>query len=260
MRNQLLIYSLFFVAITYGQKQKKNITGKVFYDGEVISDVHIINKNANQGTNTNDLGLFEIPVFIGDTLTFSHINFKDKKIAITKENIYNEILKVELEGKTYQLEEITLQKPKGIFYIDPEIMPAPTVNAKTLNLPYANTIAKKDYNVVKFRSGGVVSLDNLINALNGNNRRRKELQKITYEDDILKKIRKHFTDDFFITDLNIKQENINPFLNYCYKKNIINHFNKKNNLRLTTILIKESRTFPKDKIEISLLKKDSVLD
>lgn len=260
MRNQLLIYSLFFVAITYGQKQKKNITGKVFYDGEVISDVHIINKNANQGTNTNDLGLFEIPVFIGDTLTFSHINFKDKEITITKENIYNEILKVELEGKTYQLEEITLQKPKSIFYVDPEIMPAPNINAKTLNLPYANTIAKKDYSVVKFRSGGVVSLDNLINALNGNNRRRKELQKITYEDDILKKIRKHFTDDFFITDLNIKQENINPFLNYCYKKNIINHFNKKNNLRLTTILIKESRTFPKDKIEISLLKKDSVLD
>jgi hypothetical protein len=196
-------------------------------------------------------------VFIGDTLVFSHINFKNKEIAITQEVLNKEIVTIVLEGKTYELEEITLEKPKSIFYVDPEIMTTPiVVNAKTLNLPYANTKAKKDYSIVKFRSGGVISLDNLINALNGNNKKRKQLKKIVFEDEVLGDIRKHFTDDFFVTDLNIKPENINPFLNYCYKKNIINYFKKDDNLRLTTILIKESRTFPQDKTEISLLKND----
>ena len=216
----------------------------------------IINKNSNIGTNTSDLGLFEIPVAIGDTLAFSHINIKHKTIAITKAVFNQEVFIVDVEDKTYVLDEVTLGKAKSIFFVDPEIMPPPTVNAKTLHLPYANTIAKKDYAVVKFRSGGVVSLDNLINALNGNNKRRKQLEKITLEDNRLAKIRKYFTDDFFITDLNIKQESINPFLNYCYKKNIINYFNKNDNLKVTKILMQESKTFPQDKTEVSLIKKD----
>ena len=260
MKNQPIFYFLFFCVLTYSQEKKNLIIGKVFFNEEAISDVHIVNKSSNQGTSSNDFGLFEIPVAIGDTLVFSHINLNEKEISITEEILNKELLKIHFEGKTYQLEEITLEKPKSIFYVDPEIMPPTTVNAKTLNLPYANTIAKKDYAVLKFRSGGVVSLDNLFNALNGNNKRRKELQKITQEDKVLSQIRKHFTDDFFITDLNIKPENINPFLNYCYKKNIIYHYYKEELIKLTRILMLESRTFPQDKIEISLLKKDSVLD
>ncbi|MDG1398064.1 MAG: hypothetical protein P8P88_06720, partial [Polaribacter sp.] len=111
-----------------------------------------------------------------------------------------------------------------------------------------------DKNVVKFNSGSIISLENLTNTLNGNNRRKKQLQKISYEDDKLAKIRKYFTDDFFISDLNIKPEKITIFLNYCLNKNIITHFNNNDKLGLTAILIKQSRTFPQDKTEISLKK------
>lgn len=256
MRYQLLLYSFLFSVFCYSQKHKKVITGKVFFDDNVIADVHVVNKNSNIGTNSDDLGLFEIPVVLGDTLLFSHINLKDKKIVIDTSILNQEVTKIDLESKTYQLEEITLEKPKSIFYVDPEILPSPTVNAETLNLPYANTKPKKENAIFKFRSGGLISLDNLINALNGNNKREKQLMKIQYEDKMLEKIRKHYTDDFFITDLNIKQENIMPFLNYCFKKNIINYYKKENLLTLTTILMKESKTFPQDKIEISLLKKE----
>ena len=254
MRNQLFLYCLFFYASAFSQEQHKNIIGKVFFNGTAITDVHVINKNSNQGTNTNDFGVFEIPVILGDTLVFSHINLKHKELAITKEILSTAILKIDLEEKTYQLEEITLGNRKSIFYVDPEIMPPPLVNAETLNLPYANSTTEKDHTVISFRSGAVVRLDNLINAINGNNKRRRQLLKMTYEDEILAKIRKHFTDDFFTTDLNIKQENIIPFLNYCFKKNIINHFNKKENLVITGILMKESKSFPQDKIELSLIK------
>ena len=58
-------------------------------------------------------------------------------------------------------------------------------------------------------------------------------------------MRKYFTDDFFITDLQIKKESINPFLNYCIQKNIIYHFTRKNNIIHTKFLIDESRVFPK---------------
>lgn len=258
MKKRLLLTFLVLQSVAiFSQEKRKRITGKIFLNEDIISDVHIINKNSNQGTTTNDFGLFEIPVSIGDILEFSHINLKKEKLIVTKELLEQDVLKIDLQNKTYELDEITLEKPKSIFYVDPEIMPHPTVNAKTLNLPYANVRAKKDSKIGKISlTSASVNLDNLLNAINGTNKRKKQLKKISYEDSILSQIRKYFTDDFFITDLSIKQENINLFLNYCFKKNIINHFNKKDNLKLTKILIEESKTFQKDNIEISLLEKN----
>ncbi|PQB07152.1 hypothetical protein BST83_08320 [Polaribacter filamentus] len=244
MKDHLLLILLFFTIIGYSQKNRTIINGKILFDNASISDVHILNKNSNQGTITNDTGWFEIPVYIGDSLQFTHVNLKEKHFTITSEIYIAKELEIELEEKTYSLNEFTLEKPRSIFYVDPEMMPPPIVNAKTLNLPYANTIVNKDLSVMKFRSGGVISLDNLFNSLNGNNKRKKELQKITLEDNGLSKIRKYFTDDFFITDLHIKEEHINPFLNYCFKNNIVTYFNKNENIKVTKILMDESKTFP----------------
>ena len=256
MRNQPLLYLLLFCTFSYAQKSNQITTGQVFFDKEPVADVHIINKNSNNGTISNDFGLYEISVSIGDVLEFSHLNFMTENIIVTEEILAQEIYKITLKLKTYELEEIVIEKQKGIFYVDPEIMTSPIVNAQTLNLPYAKSKAKKDDNIVKMSSGVVVSLDNLIGALNGDNRREKILKKISTEDKVISKIRKYYTDDFFITDLKIKQENINPFLNYCFKKNIITYYNEKDLLKLTSILMTESKSFPQDKTEITWLQKN----
>ncbi len=244
MKNKLVLIFLFFAILSYGQEKRKGINGKILFNKTVISDVHILNINTNQGTITNDKGSFKILVIIGDVLQFTHLNFKGKQLIITKENFTKNSLELQLKENTYALDEFTLEKPRSIFYVDPQMVRPTIVNAKTLNLPYANTSVKKDYSVVKFRSGANVSLDNLIYSLNGTNKRRKELNKITQEDSVLSSIRKHFTDDFFITDLRIKKEDINPFLNYCVKKNILSYFKKNENILLTKILMNQSRTFP----------------
>jgi hypothetical protein len=253
MKKLLLFYCLLFTVLVFSQEKRKLINGKILFDKSITSDVHVINKNTNQGTISNDFGWFEIPVSIGDSLQFTHINLKAKICIVTKEVFSKRSLEIKLEENTYALEGFTLEKPKSIFYVDPQTIRPINVNAKTLNLPYANNTAKKDYSVVKFRSGASVSLDNLINAFNGNNKRRKQLEKITKEDNVLSKIRKYFTDDFFITDLQIKKEHINPFLNYCHRKNIISYFNKNENIKVTRILMRESKTFPQKMNSDSLL-------
>lgn len=73
----------------------------------------------------------------------------------------------------------------------------------------------------------------------------------------MSKIRKLFTDDFFITDLNIKKENINQFLNFCFKKGVIDLYNSNQKIKLMSVLMRESRTFPqKTRTELTLLKKN----
>lgn len=253
MKNQLQLILLLFISVTYAQTENKIIDGKLIFDNSPISDVHVVNKNTNKGTTTNDDGWFEIPVSVGDSLHFTHVNLEKKIVQITLQMFKENNIKIVLQEKTYALDEIVIGQPRSIFYVDPELMPPPVVNATTLKLPYVNTTVKQNNSIVKIRSGGVISVDNLINSLNGNNKRKKALKKAKQEDTVLSKIRKHFTDDFFITDLKIKKENINPFLNYCFRKNIVNYYNKNESLKLTRILIDESKTFEKK------IKNDSIL-
>ena len=256
MRYLVLFILLFSISKPIISQEKRNlISGKVKLDSLPIHDVHIINLATNLGTISNDYGEFNIPVKLGDRLSVSHLNLNNLIIVITKTNIETLKLTIILSEQITMLDEFTLEKPRGIFDQDKDIMTynGPPVNAKTLKLPYANIKSKKDKAIFKIRSGAVVSLDNLMNILNGNNKRAKILKKLSIEDEQLLKIRKYFTDDFFITDLQIREDLINSFLNFCVNKNIIHFFKKEDNLILTKILIQESNYFPqKENSEIKL--------
>lgn len=104
------------------QEKRKVIYGHVNFNYPVISNVHVVNKNSNQGTITNDLGLFESTVFVDHTLKFSHINLEKQEMTVTKSNISQRKIKIYLQEKTYALEEAVLDKPRGVFYIDLEII------------------------------------------------------------------------------------------------------------------------------------------
>jgi hypothetical protein len=234
------------VASLNAQEKRRLLKGKTVLDSLIIGDVHIINKNTNIGTITNANGFFEIPIKVGDRLLFSHLNLEDRFVLITDKILADKNFTLILSEKIHTLNEITFKKPKSIFYQDKEIgeYNGPKINAKILRLPFANIKVKKETSILKIRAGGVVSLDNLTNSINGNKIREKMLQKMANEDTELSKIRKQYTDDFFITDLKIKKEYINPFLNYCIDKNIIRIFKSSNSLNLTKLLMKESKTFP----------------
>ena len=247
MKKTILLFILLLVFIKLNAQDKTSVLiGKTVLDSLPTADVHVVNLHTNKGTITNAKGFFEIPVKVGDSLFFSHLNLQGKFLVISKQLLKDKNLIIHLEEKTVTLNGFILEKPKSIFYQDPQITEynGPTVNAKTLNLPYANTKVKKDDAIFKFRSGGVVSLDNLINSINGNNKRKKLMQKMAKDDANLEKIRKLFTDDFFVTDLKIKKEYINQFLNDCVDKNIISIFKSDNIINLTNLLIKESKLYP----------------
>jgi len=129
-------------------------------------------------------------------------------------------------------------------------MPAYMVNATTLKLPFTNMkkISRADSLDIRFKSGLYINLVGLLNSLNGNAKRAKQLKKLKITDSELLKIRKLFSDFFFEKKLGIQKPYINQFLNFCVTKNIISHFKKGNQLKLTEILIKESKIFPYKKM------------
>ncbi len=221
------------------------ITGKIQTDSLAIKNAHIINTSNKIGTNSNDVGFFEIPVKIGDTLEFSHLKYDFEKIYITKATLDSKFITITGYEKTHALEEFNLNNT-SIFYVDKEIMPhnLPIVNAQTLKLPYANSKKVKSNSILNIRSGASINLENLIARINGNYKRTLKAKELYTEDKQLSKIRALFTDDFFITDLNIKKEYINQFLNFCKNKPIISTFKNNDLLELVDILRLESKKFP----------------
>ncbi len=226
------------------QNIPKIIKGTIFIDSIPTPDVHIINKKLALGTISNKNGTFEILAEVNNSLLISHLNLEYKEITITQENIKAKNIVIYVDSKTHMLDEVVLEKRKGIFEIDSDIITnTPIVNAKTLKLPYANIKPKSD-KTVKIESGITIGITGLVNALNGNNKRKKLLKKLKVEDKNITNIRKHFTDSFFIKQLKIKEEHINSFLESCVSKGIFNLYQKNKVLELTAVLIENSKNSP----------------
>jgi hypothetical protein len=253
----LLIASLFSLSLLSQQNESIIINGKIVVDSTAIEHAHIINKTTLKGTISNKSGVFKLPIRVGDTLFVSHINFEKKEVIVSSKNIANQNILIQLEALSHVLNEVVIKKRKSIFYVDPEIMPEHIVNATTLKLPYANVKATKNEEITNLTFTSVsIDLVNLINSLNGKAKKERELKQAKLKDKRLYKIRKQFTDFFFTDQLNIEKQYINQFLNYCLNSGILYQYKKGNMIRLTELLLKESKTFPHTQIdEDSLLTK-----
>ncbi|TYP99156.1 carboxypeptidase-like protein [Tenacibaculum adriaticum] len=246
MKNYLSLLLVITTISIYSQERPIVITGQIYLDSIPIQDVHIINKSLEVGTITNEKGMFEILVKKGDILLISHLNLEIKEHIITTENISSKNIQISLPNKTYVLNEVVIKKRKGIFEVDKDIMPhnTPIVNAKTLNLPYTETEKAKEKKTIQIKSGVAVNLEGALNALNGKNKQKKLLKRLKIEDENLLRIRKYFTDGFFVHQLKIKKEYINQFLSYSRPRGIIQLYQKEKHLELATILLENSKNFP----------------
>lgn len=91
MKKLLLWSALLFLAAPFVNAQStgvQNIQGKlVSEDGfKPIEGVNVYNNTRNTGDASDAKGQFQLKAAIGDTLFISHVNYKIKKVGLTKKN------------------------------------------------------------------------------------------------------------------------------------------------------------------------------
>ena len=86
MIKKILVLFVFFISLlsTFSQEKNKIITGKILDSLGIVKNANVINLKTNQGTFSNDNGIFRIFVSEGDTLSLSSIQHISKKVIITK--------------------------------------------------------------------------------------------------------------------------------------------------------------------------------
>ncbi len=192
-----------------------------------ISDATILNLSTKRGTISNDEGVFEIRVRLGDSLRLSSVQHITKIIYISKTIFTRKKIAIQLLIETTVLEAFELKKHNlsGRLGIDVQkVIKKNEISAVTLGLPNAGRkkMKKVDREIyTATTSSGGISLDHIINTLSGRIKMLRKKKVIVEEDIDVQVLLKQYNYDLE-KNFNILKENTTRFLYFCRTDSMFN--------------------------------------
>jgi hypothetical protein len=263
----ILIILLTCSSQLFAQKSNIFLQGMVRDSLNLIKDVHVINLNTLKGTYSNDYGQYRITVSLGDTLEFTSVQFETIKKIITDRIFFSKKLKLILKNKNYVLNEVIVKKHDliGDLRIDRKKVPKDTIALKgrklsniieniskesqkgILNKPsikHSKLAETSMRNTDPSRSFNGVNLMGIVNGMFSliPKKKRKKLSTKESNELLKNKILTDFGNSFF-EELNIDNNQIIPFLEYCSQFNIEELYKENKRLDLIKLLEDESIKF-----------------
>lgn len=187
--------------------------GQAVNDSIKIENGIVFNINSNSGTVINDQGFFTIMAKVNDTLVFSSLGYKSKRIILTKNQFSQSLLRVKLEILTKQLFEVVIHAKKSIHPIERENSQAivdkqyfddEKSSPKNRTMPSDGTI-ENGMNFVRMYK-------DILKILKINNPERTDfISPMSFTEVAMKSV--SYT--FFTNTLNLKDDEIGLFLVYC---------------------------------------------
>jgi len=115
MKNKIEILVLcLFCQFCLGQTlTRKTLHGQVVNDSIKVENGIVFNINAKTGVVINPQGQFSVLAKVNDTLVFSSLGFKTKKIIVTDKEIAFPYLRVKLEAFVAELMAVVVYAKKG---------------------------------------------------------------------------------------------------------------------------------------------------
>lgn len=236
MKKIFFLVLILFSSINYSQ-QRKFIKGKLLYKNTNVPAANVINNTAQFATITDSNGEFEIPVFEGDEIIFSSVQYKIRTIKVSSEMLRKRRIIVSVNESITELDEVVVTPENTEKFLDLK-------EEEFKGFDYSSDKSTKVQNKLtdnRVLSSGIdfVNVTKLIlKALSNNNKKDKATIKPS---EILPYV---FEDIFFLQDLDLKQDQIIGFLEYIDKKIPSEELLKQSQkLQLIDFLIKESEKY-----------------
>lgn len=221
IKNSLL---LGLVLITYSVRSQdsppEKLEGRVYSKDGDVAATHVLNMTTQRATITDITGFFSIPVTLNDTLVFSAVQYKRKKIVITLSMLESKLLLIPLEEALNELDEVvvTPYNLSGDIVKDLESLTIdPVVTTSTLNLPnaYIKPITKAERELYAATANPYMSFDPLINAITGRTKVLKKRVKRNAAYARTGRVREFYVDSLYTTELKIPEDKVDDFLYFC---------------------------------------------
>lgn len=205
------IHLLFFLLpiMLLGQ-QRKLIKGQLIYRNRNVVAANVVNNTAQLNTITDGEGGFEIEVALGDEVVFSSVQYLIRTVKITPEILKKNRLIITVNEKINALEEVVVTPENTEKFLDlkeEEFKGFDYNRDKSTELE--NTIVTQG----QLRNGlNIINIAKLIAKAVGN-KTEEEKQKLK-PSEILTYV---FSDDFFINDLSLRNDQVIGFLEHIDK-------------------------------------------
>lgn len=209
----VILFFLFFGQLSFCQTEtRKNLEGQVRNDLVPVENVIVFNVNSSLGTVVNQYGSFVIKAKVNDTLVFSSLAFKSRKIVLSEKDFIAPRLIVKLDVFTNELAEVLIRAKKELSpiegnsqkYVDLKFFDDAKSSPKNRTMPPDGTIE----NGMDF----VRIYKDVLGVLRKKNPQKTDFYKETsFSEFALNKVNY----SFFSNTLHLKDDQIKLFLIYC---------------------------------------------
>jgi len=207
------------------------ISGKIVSNTNDLEGVYVVNAQTEVMTTTNAEGGFSISAKAGDTLVFSSIQFKEKRVLLLSENFSDLNFIVKLNLVMHQLQEVIIRRYDNINAVALGIIPAGQKTYTPAERKLRTATALDATASASLMAGGSISADPLLNFLSGRTAMLKKEVAVEKKEFFMKLLENMFSLDHFVNRLKIPNEYVKGFEYYAVE-----------NDKFTTILNSKNKT------------------
>ncbi len=236
----LVALLLFAVQFAFSQSEKP-VHGKVITEGFPIGGIEVINQTNSAVVVTDASGKFSIPAKVGDVLIFAGKNYTARKIRLKQKDFEKTGIETAMDQETIQLIEVEITKEVDDVKLEPPVVePLRSVDNILNNSPNNMMV----YNGSIKDGLNFVAIGKAIGKLF----KGKKKDKVITHIEMKEYVSDNFNKDFFLNTLQLKEYEIEIFLELCYADpKTANYINNNNVLEVTDFLKSKKEEFRKFK-------------
>lgn len=211
--------ALFGQRITERVVQGRTVVASNFVDG-----VNIKNETTGTTTSSRIQGFFSIPANEGDVIVFTAVHLETLSKIITKFELINKDLKIEMNLKSIVLKDIIINNTTDI-------------SAEKLGIiPFGQKkFTPAERKLYTATSGG--GIDGILNSISGRKQMLEKEIKIEQKEQFLQKLDYLFEEKYYTEQLKIPSAYIKGFQYYCIENQAFTNSLKTKNKTMSEFLI-----------------------
>jgi hypothetical protein len=177
-----------------------------------VENVIVLNINSNEGVVVSEHGFFTIKAKVNDTLVFSSLAFKSKKVVLGEKEFSIPLWVVKLQVFTNELNEVTVSTNK-------DLNPISGGSRKIVDLKYFDDVKSSPKNSTMPPNGTIENgvnfvrmYQDVLRILRKDNPKKTDFYKDTSFSEI---VMQRVSYSFFANTLQLNDDEIKLFLMYC---------------------------------------------
>jgi hypothetical protein len=187
------------------------LKGKVDAHAMDLEGIYVVNLRTEASVTTDAEGFFSIPAQIGDTLLFSAVQFKERRIVLIDENFALVDFTVKMELAMNQLQEVIIKRYNNINAVALGIIPAGQRSYTPAERKLRTATSLDPTASAGTMAGGSISADPLLNMFSGRSKMLKKEIEVEKKEIFMQLLENMFDKDHFVSKLRIPLDYVKGF-------------------------------------------------